>query len=225
VKIAIHQTGPIAGRCAEVLLAERNLTAVGAFDGDPEGSRVSRVDDLGEWDVLVSDSPDPASILRRACAAHIPLVTRVPVSQVVDIPLFPDASLAAIARALTVGKTPSLVATTTRGSRLRQGTRVGFPPPVGTLWATVRPDGILEAPTPDEWGGLLVESASTSIGVADQFDFLEAIALASAAITMTRRTMSPGVVDIASVAGAYLDNAEAAGLEIATFRPARPAHR
>ena len=81
-------------------------------------------------------------------------------------------------------------------------------------------DGMLIAPTSDTWGGLLVETASSTVGVSDDFAFLQAIALASAAITTVRSATDPGIIDVASVVRLYLDIAESAGLEIATFRRA-----
>ena len=220
VKVAIHQTGPIAGRCSEILLAEGRLTLLGVLDQNPQRPKTVRIDDLADWDVLVSDATDTDTILARATSAGIPLAVRGTVSTAVDIPVFSEASLAAVARAIAATTTPRLIAITAPGTPLRSGTSVAFPPPIGRLRAVSNSAGLLVAPTSGDWGGVVVEAASETIGVADQAAFVNAIALASAAIIMATTSNEPGIVDVGSIADHYLEIAEAAGLEIARFRPA-----
>ena len=220
MKIAIHQTGPVAGRCAEILLAEADLTLLGVLDQAPERPKTIKVDDLAEWDVLVSDATDTTDILSRATSAHIPLAVRGTVSRSVQIPVFEDASLAALARAIASTVTPRSVAITTAGTPLRTGVAIDFPPPVGRLRSNPPSDGLITAPTSAEWAGVVVETSSQTIGVADQGAFLDAIALAAAAIVMATESHEAGLVDVTSIADRYLGIAETAGLEIASFRPA-----
>lgn len=219
MKIAIHQTSPIAGRCSEILLAEADLTLLGVIDQTPKRANTVKVEDLSDWDVLVSDALDTDAIVDRAVKAGIPLVVRGAVTTHTGIPVFAHASLSAIARAIASTMTPSLVAATVTGTPLRTGTHVDFPPPVGRLRAEAG-DGLLLAPTSGEWGGVVVRGASETVGIADQAAFLDAIALASAAVVMVGAT-EPGLVDVGTVAARYLEVAEGAGLEIARFRPAR----
>jgi len=219
VRIAIHQSGPIGGRAASVLLAERHLDLLGLLDQDPgTDPRVVRVEDLSEWDVLVSDTNRPAAILDRAVAANIPLVLSAELDEGVSIPLFAGASLIAIARCLEHESDidAAFIATTRPGTPLRKGTLVVFPPPIGPLKALRRPDGLFVAPTDADWGGLIIHSDRRSIGVADHAAFLAGIALAAAAIVMATSELPIGAVRVEDVAGPYLDAAERAGLEIAS---------
>jgi len=221
VKVAIHQSRPLGSRAASVLLAERRLDLLGLLDQDPSGDpRVVRVEDLSEWDVLVSDSTTPATILDRATAANIPLVLGAELDRTASIPLFAGAGLIAIARCLEheSGIDAAVVATTRAGTPLRKGTRVVFPPPVGPLKALQRRDGLFVAPTDGDWGGLIINGDRRSIGVADHAAFLAGIALAAAAVVMATLQLPIGAVRVGDVAGPYLDAAENAGLEIATFR-------
>ncbi len=220
VKIAIHQTGPVAGRCAEILLAEADLTLLGVLDQDPKRTNIVKVEDLSDWDVLVSDALDTEEIVAEATTANIPLAVRGPVATPVQIPVFADASLAALARAVATTLTPRLVAMTAPGTPLRSGVPIAFPPPVGRLRSNPPSDGLVVAPTSGEWAGIIVEAASEVVGVADQGAFLDAIALAAAAIVMATESHDMGLVDVRSIADRYLSIAEAAGLEIASFRPA-----
>ena len=220
MKIAIHQTGPVAGRCAEILLADADLTLLGVLDQQPERPKTTKVDDLAEWDVLVSDASDTTEILSRATSASVPLAVRGTVSTPVQIPVFADASLAALARAIASTVTPRSVAITAPGTPLRSGVAIGFPPPVGRLRSHPPSEGLIIAPTSAEWAGVVVETPSRTIGLADQGAFLDAIALAAAAIVMATESHEVGLVNLPSIADRYLDIAETAGLEIASFRPA-----
>lgn len=221
MRVAIHQTSPIAGRCAEVLLADRSVDMLGVLDAKRTGPKITTVEDLGDWDLLVSDAADAGPLVTRATQAGIPLVIRGPVGPPITIPVLTEVSLETIARALAASNDHRLVASTIRGERRRTGTRVRFPPPVGTLSATEGPDGMLLAPTPGDWGGAIVDMATGTIGITDNFDFLEAIALASGALLVAAIHHEPGLIDIRHHAGMYLDIADAAGLEIARFRPGR----
>ncbi|HDK45133.1 MAG TPA: hypothetical protein ENG94_02500 [Actinobacteria bacterium] len=221
MKIAIHQSGPIGGRAASVLLAERRLDLLGLLDQDPAGDpRVVRVEDLSQWDVLVSDTSTPTTLLARAVAADIPLVLSAELAESASIPLFAEASLVAMARCLEYESDidSSLVAITRPGTPLRKGTRVVFPPPIGSLKALRRRDGLLVAPTDGDWGGLIISGNRHSTGVADHAAFLAGIALAAAAIVMATSDLPIGAVRVEDVAGPYLDAAESAGLEIARFQ-------
>jgi len=221
VKVAIHQSGPIGGRAASVLLAEGSLELLGLLDQD-QGSdpRVVRVEDLSEWDVLVSDTTTPATIVERAVIANVPLVLSAEFDEPIPVPLFAGASLLAIARCLEYesDSDPTIVATTQEGTPLRKGDRVVFPPPIGPLRTSRLPDGSLIAPTNGEWGGLIVKGKHRSVGVADHAEFLNGIALAAAAVLMATSAMPAGPVNLEDVAGMYLDIAESAGLEIARFQ-------
>ena len=219
MKIAIHQSGPIGGRAASVLLAERQLDLLGVLDQEPsEDPRVVRVEELSAWDVLVSDSSTPATILDRAVAANIPLVLSAELDETASIPLFAGASLIAIARCLEheTDIDAPIVAITQQGTPLRKGMHIVFPPPVGPLKATQRHDGLFIAPTAGDWAGLVISGARRSIGVADNTAFLAGIALAAAATVMATSELPVGAVRWEDVAGLYLDTAENAGLEIAS---------
>ncbi len=220
VRVAILQTGPIAGRAASVLLSDPDLESLGVFDQDPGSDpRIQRVTDLTEWDLLLSDTNTPERAVALAVDASVPLVLSEEFDQTVPVPVFAGASLIAVAKSLALElSTPTSVAVTTTGTPLRRGERVLFPPPVGSLRASPRPDGLLLAPTDTDWGGVMIRDGDGAVGVADHAAFLNGIALAAAAVVMTKRPWDPGVVSLADVARQYLDAAERAGLEFARFR-------
>jgi len=222
VKIAIHQTSTVAGRAASVLLAEPRLEYLGVLDQDPGNAdpRLVRIEDLSGWDVLISDTDTPSTILERAVTANIPLVLSAELPGTAPIPFIADAGLTMIARSLAheYGPDVALVAATRSGDPLRKGDNVAFPPPVGPLRGLKRPDGLLIAPTGGDWGGVVVTGPHGSLGVSDHAEFLAAIALAAAGLILATSSRPAGSVPLEDVAGAYLDAAERAGLEVARFR-------
>lgn len=220
VRVAILQTGPIAGRAASVLLSDPDLESLGVVDQDPGTDlRIQRVEDLTEWDLLLSDTHTPERAVTMAVDASVPLVLSEEFTGMAPVPVFAGASLFAVAKSLALElSTPTSVAVTTTGTPLSRGERVHFPPPVGPLWASPRTDGLLLAPTDTDWGGVMIRDGDGAVGIADHAAFLNGIALATAAVVMAKRPMVPGVVSLADVAGQYLDAAELAGLEFARFR-------
>ncbi len=76
MRIALHATSEVGTRVGRILLAERDLTALGLVDTDPSGEepRVQPVTDLASWDVLVTDAPTPRDTAARAADAGISAV-------------------------------------------------------------------------------------------------------------------------------------------------------
>jgi len=239
MRIAVHATGAVAARAARMVLAERDLEGLGLIDRSPTTSdrRVHRVTDLSSYDVVLSDDPEnPAGIAAKAEAAGIACVLwhDGPVPWSSPATLLAGANLASgIAPALAsheeavLGRElPVTIAWTEPGRPLGRGIAAPFPDPLGALWAEDRSngDGVrrLAAPVAGEWAGALVmvgnpREPERIVGVADDAEHLEAIALAAGAVTVARGRYPGGSVSVDAAAEDYLLAAIAMGLEVAGF--------
>ncbi|MGI9610333.1 MAG: hypothetical protein ACR2NL_08550, partial [Acidimicrobiia bacterium] len=153
MRIALHQTGEVGTRAGKIILAERGLIELGLVDARPAGNdaRVQPVTDLADYDVVVTDSDQPGSIVEQALDRDIDCV----VWKSVATPLY-DAAFSSNGQTLVVGSSLSTGITTTLaahemarggeimdvttawtepGRPIRRGEAVQFPEPVGILWA------------------------------------------------------------------------------------------
>jgi hypothetical protein len=194
MRIALHAVGEAGRRAGRILLAERDLTALGLYrqEGGAEERRTIRVDSLEGFDVLVSDTPDPAPLAREAAAAGISAVFPAPFR--VDRRLlsrFLDAgstllvgaglstgiaeTLASHEMARTDAESEIAIAWTIPGRPLRRGAAVPFPDPVGARWASRvgraprrRPRGVTitrwAAPVRGTWAGALARVTGVRSG-------------------------------------------------------------
>lgn len=246
MRIALHQSGEVAARAGNVILAERDLTELGLVDARPNGNdrRIRSVTDLADYDLVLTDADAPGAIIEQALDRGINCVVWVDF----DSEAY-DAAFRDITRTLVVGAnlangiTPSLAAHemarsgevfdvttawTEPGRPLRRGERIQFPAPVGARWAKprsgARPNALV-APTEGEWAAGLVRvtSAGTSgvatriVGVADSAVHLESLALASAALAVADAAYAPGLQHADVAAERFLDKALAAGLDVAAY--------
>lgn len=113
------------------------------------------------------------------------------------------------------------------GSPLRRGEPLPFPDPVGARWAHERSNEsaykAFVAPVGGQWAGAIARvTAATDggvltrvVGVADHAAHLEALALASGAISF--HAFTPGPHRPAFAAESYLAAALRAGLDVATY--------
>ena len=144
-----------------------------------------------------------------------------------------------LAAALTAheGAQPDQVTSTTAawtvpGRPVRRGTVIPFPEPIGPRWG--RRVGKRRArsglrrvavPISGDWAGATVivegfeggQPVTRIIGIADQADHLEAIALAAGVLAVAEGAYAPGLQRPADNASAYLAAALRVGLGIAAF--------
>jgi hypothetical protein len=245
VRLALHQAGEVATRAGRVLLAERELTALGLIDKTPvdEDPRIERADVLATYDALITDDPEPHDQIAAALTAGVSCV--VWQDAIGDAVEYSDAFAEAGLRLITgcnlgSGLAPALtaheVATsgtvldvttawTEPGSPKRRGEAIPFPDPVGSRWAepreTVYADRAFVARVSGSWAAAMARVTSATeggvitriVGVADLAVHLEALALATGAMTFD--AYPPGASLPADQADVYLSRALNAGLDVA----------
>jgi hypothetical protein len=238
MRIGLDHTSEIGVRAGRLLLGEPDLALLGILrrdTKDPE-TRLRRIDDLSDVDVVVTDDPG-STILDEAIKAG---TTAVLWDDGADIEDDPDSAgvlkganlVAGIGRSLLArewaisgGAGDAVLAWTEPGRPLRHGEPVTFPDPVGARWGrrrgrSQRPLEIA-APVPDEWAGILVRTSgadgSRTVAIADLNTHLEAIALAAGAIVAACGLVPAGVHTPDEYAEEYLLAALRIGLDIASF--------
>jgi hypothetical protein len=206
----------VGRRAARILLGERELTRLGLIGAKPSGEdpRVQPVSDLADYDVVVTDAPDPLDLVEAALEAAVSCVVWRDGAEPHEI-------------ALGGVVMDTSIAWTEPGTPLRRGEAISFPDPVGPRWATERPSvhgfTAYAAPVEGDWAAALarVTSAGTDgvvtrvVGVADLAAHLEALALAAAVMAID--LYSPGAHRPADAAEIYLAKALEAGLGVATY--------
>lgn len=248
VRVAVEQAGEEAAlRAARILLAERGLTSLGLIGRSPRGQdpRVHAATDLTQYDVVMTDAPDPAELVESALEAGVSCVVWDDGEALDDeySSSFLDSGITLLTGAnVASGLAPSLaahetarggevmelsIAWTEPGTPLRRGEAIPFPDPVGPRWAaerpTDRPYKAYAAPVTGNWAGALarVTSAGTDgvvmrvVGVADQAGHLEALALAAGVLAID--LYAPGAHRPDSASEIYLAKALDAGLGVATY--------
>lgn len=188
MRIALHQTGEVGVRTAQVLLAEPQLTVLGLVAQRPSerhDTRLETAEDLTSYDVLVSDDVDEPEL--QAVSALEAGISCVLVHGGDDIAEEFGETFAARGRVLLTGASlgtgiaPALAshevarsgevlgtmwAWTERGRPLRRGEAIPFPQPVGDRWARERPHPgsgrTFVAPVDDEWAGAMARVTSGS---------------------------------------------------------------
>ncbi|MDH3729670.1 MAG: hypothetical protein OES13_00895 [Acidimicrobiia bacterium] len=250
MRIALDATGEVGKRAGLILLNGTGVEALGLVDGDPRpdaDSRVTRADDLGDYDGVITDREDPRDIFARAVAGDTQMASWVDFQpDDSGITVLGGANLATgittclafheAARSTEVLE--EVLAWTQPGRALRRGTAVAFPDPVGARWGTRLPEGDDAIPTTrivvpldGDWAGASaqVTCATTEgvvrrvVGVADLAVHLEAIALAAAGATLEHFPARPcQAVESAEI---YLSKTLEMGLAVATYVDGTPASR
>ena len=240
MRIALHPVGEVGTRTGLVLLAERSLVALGIYGGGNLGSdrRTIRITSLSGYDIFVTDDPDPAPLVAIAAEDGLSCVVAGAIPTAIaerfasaGRTLLTGADLRGIAATLAAheaagGDKPvrSNAAWTIPGKALRRGVGVGFPDPVGARWGRST-EGGTEVPIGGTWGGAAVtvsgriagKTTERLVGVADQRDHLEAIALAAGVIAVAAGAYGPGAHTPADNAEVFLGAALGAGLGVAAY--------
>jgi hypothetical protein len=156
MRIALHASGEIGRRAGRILLAERDLTALGLYGhtGRTEDRRTMAIRDLSGFAVLVTDETAPADALGLAAIAAedgLSAVLSIDPGHVEPeladrfrgrgTTLLTGAGLPGLAGSLARheaarvdDETGVMIAWTVPGSPLRSGEAVPFPEPVGACW-------------------------------------------------------------------------------------------
>lgn len=238
MRVALNSLGEAGTRAGLILLAERSLIALGIYGGGTltADRRTTRISSLSGFDVLVTDDPEPSAIAAIAIEDGLSCVTAAAVDPEVAArygdsgrTLLTGADLRGLATTLAAheqltAQAPvhSTVAWTVPGQALRRGVAVGFPDPVGARWGRQVPSGV-EVPISGSWAGASViviarrngKTVQRLVGVADQREHLEAIALAAGTIVVATGGTAPGAYQPADVAVAFLEAALGVGLGVA----------
>lgn len=246
MRIAIHSVGETGRRAALILLAERDLTALGLYGEQrrrAEDRRTIVIRSLDGFDPLVTDDVDAASGLAGIAADDgiscvltadevDPDIARRFTAQTLllgaNLSGLAD-SLAAHEVARTDDVTETTAAWTVPGKALRRGDAVAFPEPVGARWGAERDRGSasrrIEVPLDGEWAGAAAtvtgfssgEPVQRVVGVADLAAHLDGIALAAGALVVAEGSVPPGVHRPGDHPEAYLAAALRVGLEVAAY--------
>jgi hypothetical protein len=193
MRIAIHHASEVGVRTGRILLGERALIALGVADGSTRSAdpRVRRVDDLADYEVLVTDDlDDPLRWADEALDAGIHCVLWAPESVAFTEEGSRDGYAEAFrdeGKTLVVGANlgsavaPALasheiaragevfdvsIAYTEPGTPLRRGEAVPFPDPVGAHWGREQskrdPYRTLVTPLRGAWAGALARVTTAS---------------------------------------------------------------
>lgn len=186
VRLALQPIGEVATRSGRILLAERDLTALGLVDRRPTESdpRLERADVLATYDALLTDAAEPTNDIELALNAGVSCVVWVDADEAHEA--YDDAFATAGLRLLTgcnlaTGITPALlahevaatdgvleteVAWTEPGMSRRRGHAIPFPDPVGSRWGEEREglfsDRAYVAKVPGEWAAAMAKVTGAS---------------------------------------------------------------
>ena len=216
MRIALHSGGEAGKRAGLILLAERDLTALGLYghQGRKGGDRRTIViRTLDGYDPLVTDDADAASALagiaaddgiscvitaddvdpdiaQRFDAAGLTLLLGANLSGIAE-------SLAAHEVARTDRVTETTAAWTIPGKALRRGSAVAFPEPVGARWGTERErrsgTSRIEVPLDGEWAG----AAATVTGFTDDEPVQRVVGVADLATHLDGIALAAGALVVA----------------------------
>ena len=247
MRIALNATRDAGRRATRILLAERDLAALGLYGSD--GSNVAdrrtiAIRELTGFDILVTDDADAASAFAGiALDDGIPCVVTAE-SVEPDLGgryaaagltlLVGSGSVAAIAVSLASHEvarsdevTSVTMAWTVPGKPLHRGTAAAFPDPVGARWGRIvgRAPTHVEVPVDGEWAGAVAtvngrvggERVQRVVGVADNREHLEGIALAAGALAVLAGGFGPGLHRPGDSPEAFLSAALRVGLGVAAF--------
>ena len=247
MRIALAPSGPTGLRAGRVLLADRRVTAVGAFGTEvhSQDSRVRSIESLAGWDMLVSDAAPDDERISEAVDARILLVTPRTTADLPDVlensPMLTGASPASgLPAALAVSAFSRLdvvekvsAAVTVPARRVPHQNAMSYPDPIGPLWSESAPspsptvrdllfyhspyDGSLAGVTARAEGEVAGAPKILSYGIVDDPLFLGAIALAAAALMILDGSLPDGCIGVETEAHRYLEACTAAGMGVASF--------
>ncbi len=240
MRVALHHTGEVGVRAGRILLGDRRVEVLGLIDSEPTERIDGRVEEVTDWttyDVVVTDSREPAPIVRRAVAAGASCVVWFDANlsglATADAVILTGANLASgiapclasheIALSSEVGEV--IVAWTEPGTPLRSGEPLAFPDPIGGRWGRARGNNRYVAPVAGDWAGAMVRVSSKPdathttriVGVADLAPHLEALALAAGTLAVGAGSYEQGVREATNSAEAFLAEALGAGLDVAAY--------
>ena len=245
-RIALFLEDPLGPRVRSCLLAERGVE-VGLLVDDPGDGSVPVAPTLEGWGALAVDRISGAS----QPAVDRALEQRIPVVSGADLPAWSSPAGGTLitgvltggglAAALALAAAPdgpppaeTRLSWTVPGKPLAAGIPVGFPEPIGPLWAGRAGHPLpwpsvtgLAAPHQSPWRGaaarLTIRGAGGERllvrGAVDDALFLDAVCMAAAALAAARGAYPEGVNGPGDPGGQFMHLARRAGLETAAFVP------
>lgn len=216
MRIALHSVGEVGKRAGLILLAERELIALGLYGHQGrrgEDRRTIVIRDLHGFDPLVTDDTDAASGLA-GIAADDGLSCVVTVDAIdpevsarfgtAGPTLLTGANLSGIAESLAaheVARTDQVTETTAAwtvpGNPLRKGEAVAFPDPVGARWgeALERAEGAtrIVVPIEGEWAG----ASATVVGSVDDEPVQRVVGIADLRMHLEGIALAAGAIVVA----------------------------
>ena len=246
MRIALNAIGDVGTRTGRILTAESALTALGLYgnpSGLAQDRRTLAISSLDGFDVLVTDDVAASSSLAGlavedglACVVPGALSPAVAEQYLqAGKAVLMNCSVAGLAETLAVHEAArtdhpldTVIAWTEPGKPQRRGSPVAFPDPVGARWGrrvgrageTTR----IAVPVDGPWAGATATIVGTVgditetriVGVADDGEHLEALALAAGAV-VAATTGAVGAIEPRDVAEEYLSVALGMGLGVATY--------
>jgi hypothetical protein len=227
MRIAIDHDSEVGVRAGRILLGEGGLEALGVVGKRPGkgDDRLVRVDDLADFDVVVTDAAEDLSpLIEAALEARIGCVLWADAEEVAAE--YSDQFLTSLQTLLVganlgSGIAPSLasherarstevldvtLAWTEPGKPLRRGTAMPFPDPVGPRWASERAhhgdERTFVAPVSGEWAGAMARvTGSSGDGVHTRL-----VGVADLAVHLEALALAAGALAVAQ--GAYAPGAQ-----------------
>lgn len=250
MRVALAPSYDIGLRAGRVLLADERVEALGTLGTGVRSpdARVTKIDDLFGWDVLVSDAAIDDPRILAAIDQHVPIITPHPLREIRKASrMAPVVAAASIGSGLPAALAVLLMerfdvvesvvaAITVPAKRTRQDRSVMFPDPVGVRWCEMVPtpvsspaglifahapyDGELTAISVRAEGFVGTHHESALDAVVDDPLFCGAIALAGAAIMLIDGPVVDRQIEVQTRATDYLKACVAAGLGVASFSAA-----
>lgn len=237
MRILLDATTEVGRRAGRVLFGEAAVDHVGVWDA-PDTRRTARsgpADDVGTYDVAVTDRADHfGELLARCAVAGVPLVLWHDAPDIArggsTIPVVTGANVgSALSEVLAFH--PSAhhhpddqveIAWTEPGRPLRSGTAVAFPEPIAMSWTRERSPGRLVAFRDDDWSGAVIKldgpEGQRIIGVADHGAHLEALVLAATALSVIDGAYETGVHNAAEGGEHLMNRFRSVELDFAVWR-------
>lgn len=247
MKIAFEASDEAGRRAILLLIGDPEVEHIGLIGEPhkpPRDPRISNAESAHGFDLVVTDARDPSDAARTAREAETHLVTLAdfdPDDALSDITQLSGSSLGSgIAPCLAwheVAQTSEVlelsIAWTEPGKPLRRGEGVPFPDPVGARWGLEVgahaingiPSRQIAVPVNGDWAAAMARVTGVIedgvvqrvVGVSDLAAHLEALALASGALTVGRGQFDAGNRTATDAAEPYLATALDMGMAVASY--------
>ena len=247
LRLALAPHGPIGLRAGRAVLADRRLTALGVLGSDAHSRdpRVQTINSLEGWNAVLTDADSSDERILEAIRLQVPVITSQPLIDFGDSGA--TATIAAAGGTSGIPAALAIVlmenfdtvrsikaAITVDQRKVRRDQSALFPDPIGALWCETAPSpvnspsGLIfsHAPYDGSLRGISVQAEGTidgrgsmaTSGIVEDPLFLDAVALAGAAIMLLDGDAPHERFEVQRHAADYLAACRAVGLGVASFR-------